>query len=94
MIIVGSDNSIYYHNLEIHLILPFHISSKTDWRADVAQTVVIEPEMEEWVKYNKENRIEVGNQTIKFVDDDGLFFYFSFAEIDVVEKLVKYYTGE
>lgn len=93
LIIVGSDELEYYHTLEIHLKGAFHISSKINWRADVEKIAIEEVSGDDLYTYSLRNRIEVGTSTIKFIDEDGLEYYFSFTEMYVREKLVKYDRG-
>lgn len=93
LLIVGSDELEYYHTLEIHLKGVFHISSKIDWRVDVEKTAIEEVSGEDLYTYSLRNRIEVGTSTIKFIDEDGIEYYFSFTEMYVNEKLVKYDRG-
>lgn len=89
LIIVGGPDLLYYHNIEIHIIEPFFISSKFKWIADTKRTVA-EINEEEVIEYNKTNKIEIGNNTIKFFDEDGLPFYYSFREIEIVLQVIKY----
>jgi hypothetical protein len=89
LIIVGSPDLIYYHNIEIHLNEPFYISSKSNWIADT-KNAVQELDEAELIEYNKKNKIEIGNNTFKFLDDDGLIFYYTFNDIEIYQKVVKY----
>lgn len=90
LIIAGSSDFLYYHNIEIHIINPFFVSSKSAWIVDTKELVIEELEGFELNEYNQKNKIEVGNYSLKFYDQDGLKFYFSFGGLEVVEKVVKY----
>ncbi|MCG2615168.1 hypothetical protein LZZ85_12785 [Terrimonas sp. NA20] len=91
LVIVGSQNLSYYHSIEIHLENPFHIDSRADWIVNVDSLVVKELAELEFFEYNRKNKIEVGTKALKFIDQDECVFYYAFSEIEVFEKVVKYY---
>ncbi len=90
LVIVGSSDMLYYHNLEIHFIDTFYFKSKCNWIVDTSKPVLQTLEGVELIEFNKENKIETGNKTIKFLDQDNLYYYYSFAAIDLVIDVTKY----
>lgn len=92
LILGGSPDLLYYHNLEIHFSEPFFISGKTSWVADTDKVAIEHPSEEELMDYNLKNWIEVGYHTLKFIDQDGCGFYYTFEHMEVFQKVVKYYT--
>jgi hypothetical protein len=90
LIIVGSPDISYYHNLEIHFNDIFYIKSKFNWIVNTRISIVESLKETELIGFNKENEIEVGYNTIKFIDQDNLCHYFSFATIELIEEITKY----
>jgi len=91
LIVVGSPDISYYHNLEIHLNDLFYVQAKCTWIADTNKPVVQSLNDAELIEFNKENKIEVGYNTIKFLDRDCLKHFYSFDRIELSYNVTKYY---
>lgn len=91
LIVVGSPEMSYYHNLEIHFNNIFYLETKCSWIVDTGKPILQSLQNIELFEFNKENKIEVGNYTVQFLDQDNLKFYYTFATIEVVDGITKYY---
>lgn len=90
--IVGSEDLLYFHEFEINFKNVFAISAPSFWRLkdnmNVIELLNQAPEMRD---LNLRYRVEQGNKIFKFVTDDNVPCYIICEDVEVEEKVVKYY---
>jgi hypothetical protein len=90
VIIVGSTDFTYFHELEVKFDDVFFIHCNTSWKTDTSYDVFVVPTLEEERKINFENSIEEGHFLIKIISDFKNSFYISAKQISVSFERVHY----
>lgn len=92
LIIVGSEDLIYFHELEIIFKDVFAMSLPSSWRfSSKDKPILLLNEGQEMLEVNTRFRIEQGNGIFKLVAEDNVIGYVVCKEVDVIQKVVKYY---
>lgn len=87
LILLGSQDLFYGHNMEILFKEPHFIESKVNWRVLTDNHVCFKLLGDEDYEFNIRNNILVDYKTVKFRDEDGKYMYYSFSEMIVEIKL-------
>ncbi|SFW81976.1 hypothetical protein [Chitinophaga sancti] len=93
LIIAASEDFSYFHNFEMRFKNVFTIIGNIDWKADTNKLLIQVIEgTEEAINLNKKYRVEIGFTVFKLNNEEGDFFYIIAENIELVDKVVKYYS--
>jgi len=92
LIIVGSDDLAYFHNIEIEFSNVYSIECNYYFRIEPSKAVIslIEND-EEAISINKKYGVTQGNHVFKILSEDNQEFYIISESISFREKVVKYF---
>ena len=90
LVVVASEDLLYYHTLEI----TFHdidiICGKVDWKVNTGQPVFGILSGEELFNFSIKYRVLTGYEVFYFLDEDGLYTYIAAKNVTMAENTVKY----
>lgn len=90
LMLVGSEDIVYYHNMEICFSGVFAIISNFQWRVDCKKEPLSVLNGVEAVELNKYYKVEVGNSIFKFENEDEINIYIIAESIEFNNNIVKY----
>ncbi len=91
LILAGSEDSSYYHTLEIRFKDVFAIIGTFSWHVDKRKKFlsIVDDTVE--LSMNRKYQVTVGNIIFKFTTEDDYDTYIIAEEISMEKKIVKYY---
>jgi len=91
LVIVGSEDLLYFHVMEIHLTEVVFMLGNTSWHVDPSYDCISIVDAEEFPGFGMNYHIEKGVKIFKFRCDDTAPFYVVAKDIRLEMKTVKYY---
>jgi hypothetical protein len=93
LVIAGSSDFQYYHEVEIFFMNVHTIICNTEFKLDTSKSVVtLVEDIEESRKLNLQYKVLVGNLIFRLIDEDDNVFYVIARDFDYDVNLVKYYS--
>lgn len=92
LVIAGSSDFQYYHEIEIFFINVHTIICNTEFKLDTTKNVITLVEDEESRNLNLQYKVLAGNLIFKLIDEDDTVFYIIARDFYYDVNLVKYYS--
>lgn len=93
LVIVGSSDFHYYHEVELVFINVHTIICNTEFKLDTSKNVMtLVEDIEEVRKLNLQYKVLVGNFIFKLIDEDDTAFYIIARDFYYDFNLIKYYS--
>jgi len=91
LILVGSQDFSYYHNIEIHFINVFSVISNTFYSVNTnIPFISLLEDADELKEISLQYGIEIGNKVFKMISEEGKEFHIVAETIQLFHKTVKY----
>lgn len=91
LVLAGSDDFSYYHNIEVHFINPFTVISNSFYSVDTtAPFMSLLEDENELKKINLQYGIVIGNSIFKMISEEGEEFFIAAEKMLWFHKTVKY----